>query len=585
MFETTKEIKRVALYCRVSTAEQVEHGNGLEVQKEALQNYVKIHSDTYTLDPSHIFIDEGKSGWSKDQKDRPALYDMFHSAQRWEFDILLVWKIDRFFRKTLYLLEWVDALDKLWIGFISITQNFDTTHAFWKMTLQMMWVIAELERELIKERTQSGMIAVMKKWKWWRGCVPFGYTKNSEWFLETHEEETEIIRFVYNLLLEEWYSLNKIVNTFKERNIETPSFKGKIWKKRFEQLIHVNHWHRTTIQRMLTNKIYTWELIQNQWTQTRKERKKVLKPESEWIISECPKIISEEMYQMAQKQLDKNKTYSKRNTKKSHDYMLSSLVQDKNTGFTYVWYTWSKGTKNYRLNVRNKAKDYVAPKWISANKIEPVIWEKIYKVLRNPQLIIQELEQIESMSSSRNIEWEIALIDKNKQKTRNHSKQLLSLLKDWGNIPLEDIKEMIAENQTTISKLETEEQKLKKLRLSDAEKKKRLKDLEELSQKMIPVLEKKMSYKAKMKICRLLIDKVIFDGSHLEIDLIIPDSSEHRRERWKEASMSRLDLVKNFFEEWSDFISKKELSDQNWFESSMSCYMNGGVFKKEFEHL
>jgi len=576
MFGTQKEIKRVGIYCRVSTAEQVEHGNWLEVQKEALLNHVKMNSDKYSLNPAHIFVDEWKSWWSKDQKDRPALYEMFQSAQRWEFDILLVWKIDRFFRKTLYLLEWVEALDKLGIGFISITQNFDTTHAFWKMMLQMMWVIAELERELIKERTQSGILAVMKKGKWWRWCVPFWYTKNWDWYLSINEEEAEIIKFVYHLLVEEGYSLNKIVNIFKERNIETPSFKGKIGEKRFEQLIHINHWHRTTIQRMLTNKIYTWVLIQNQWQQTRKKRKKVLKPESEWLISECPQIISEEMFQMAQKQLEKNRTYSKRNTKKSHDYMLSSLVHDKETWFTYVWYTSSKWTKNYRLNVRNKGKNYVAPKWISGNKIEPIIWEKIVKVLKNPELILQELEKIESNSKSRDIEGEIALLNQNKQKKRNHSKQLLELITDSWGLPIEDIKEMVQENQKIITKLDQEIEKLKKLRLTEAEKKKRLNDMKKLSERMISILDKQISYKGKMEICRLLIDKIVFDGCNLEIDLIVPDSNKENTKNKRWSSTARLDLVKNFFEEWNDFISKKELPNQDWFESSMSCYINGG---------
>ena len=151
--EETKKIQRVALYCRVSTEEQVQNGNGLDIQKQALLNFVQSNPGEYILHDKNIYIEEWKSWAEKEKNKRPILYDMFYDAQAWDFDIVLVWKIDRFFRKTLYLLEGIEALDQFWVNFKSVTQPFDTWNAFWKMMLQMMWVIAELERELIKEKS------------------------------------------------------------------------------------------------------------------------------------------------------------------------------------------------------------------------------------------------------------------------------------------------------------------------------------------------------------------------------------------------------------------------------------------------
>lgn len=87
--------------------------------------------------------------------DRPALKRLFADAAMGRFDVVVVWKVDRFFRKVLYLLEGIDYLDHHQIGFIAATQPFDTTQPFGKAMLQMVGVIAELERDLIKERTQS----------------------------------------------------------------------------------------------------------------------------------------------------------------------------------------------------------------------------------------------------------------------------------------------------------------------------------------------------------------------------------------------------------------------------------------------
>ena len=157
----SQKIIRAALYTRVSGDEQVQHGYGLEIQEQALRQYANTHG--YQVDSNHIYVEEGEMGATKD---RPELMRMFEDAGEGKFDVLLVWKIDRFFRKVLYLLEGVEMLDACGVKFTSITQPFDTTQPFGMAMLQMMGVIAELERDLIRERTSSGILMTMKKGKW-----------------------------------------------------------------------------------------------------------------------------------------------------------------------------------------------------------------------------------------------------------------------------------------------------------------------------------------------------------------------------------------------------------------------------------
>ena len=82
MFNKTTGKKRVAIYCRVSTDEQVQHWSWLEIQKKALENYVKLNDHQYTLNNNHVYIDAWKSWANKEEKDRPLLYKMFQSAQK-----------------------------------------------------------------------------------------------------------------------------------------------------------------------------------------------------------------------------------------------------------------------------------------------------------------------------------------------------------------------------------------------------------------------------------------------------------------------------------------------------------------------
>lgn len=78
-------------------------------------------------------------------------------------DTLLVWKIDRFSRKTKDMLELLEGLDKRGISIKSITQPFDTSNAAGKMMLQILAIFAEFEREVIRERITAGIKSVREK--------------------------------------------------------------------------------------------------------------------------------------------------------------------------------------------------------------------------------------------------------------------------------------------------------------------------------------------------------------------------------------------------------------------------------------
>jgi len=70
-----------------------------------------------------------------------------------------------------------------------------------------------------------------------------------------------------------------------------------------------------TIQRIVTNELYTGVLIQNRYKKSRKDNIKIERPKEEWIVNNCPKIIDKDVFDKAQIQLVKNRAYSKRNKK------------------------------------------------------------------------------------------------------------------------------------------------------------------------------------------------------------------------------------------------------------------------------
>ena len=76
-----------------------------------------------------------------------------------EGDILVVWRLDRLGRSLKHLIETITELNNRKIGFKSIQENIDTTTSGGKLVFHIFGALAEFERDIIRERTQAGLIA------------------------------------------------------------------------------------------------------------------------------------------------------------------------------------------------------------------------------------------------------------------------------------------------------------------------------------------------------------------------------------------------------------------------------------------
>jgi len=74
-------------------------------------------------------------------------------------DTLVVWRLDRLGRSLRHLIDTITALDRDGIGFKSLTEAIDTTTSGGKLIFHIFGALAEFERDIIKERTQAGLIA------------------------------------------------------------------------------------------------------------------------------------------------------------------------------------------------------------------------------------------------------------------------------------------------------------------------------------------------------------------------------------------------------------------------------------------
>jgi len=138
-------VKRVAIYARVSTKDQNPESQLLDLRK-----YVKLRNWTIYQE----YVDWGVSGA---KESRPALDKLMKDARKRKFDILLVWKFDRFARSTKHLVTALEELEGLGIDFCSYEDSIDTSTNHGKLVFTIMGAIAEFERSLIRERVLSGL--------------------------------------------------------------------------------------------------------------------------------------------------------------------------------------------------------------------------------------------------------------------------------------------------------------------------------------------------------------------------------------------------------------------------------------------
>jgi len=138
---------KAGLYARVSTRN---HGQDVQVQTRDLEQFAEARG--WQLVDS--YLDSGICG-AKDR--RPELDRLMADAHRRRFDVVVVWKFDRFARSVSHLLRALETFQALGIEFVSLTEGVDTSTPTGKMVFTVLGAVAELERSLIVERVKAGL--------------------------------------------------------------------------------------------------------------------------------------------------------------------------------------------------------------------------------------------------------------------------------------------------------------------------------------------------------------------------------------------------------------------------------------------
>lgn len=296
-----------AIYVRVSTEQQAEKGYSIDTQLEACRRYA-FEVGATTIEE---FVDDGYSG---EFIDRPALTRLRNKLKNKLFDVVIAYAPDRLARKTIHLLIISEEINKSGAIRKFASVNFEATSEG-ELMYKFQGIVAEYEKEKIKERTLRGKRGKASKGLVISNTKPYGYTFDSiKSTYVINEDEARIIRMIFDFIVKEKMGTALICKELNSRGIPSPRKK--------------NAWIISSIHRIITNSLYKGIIYSMKFRYEKiglNKRKRTLRPESEWIPIPVPAIIDEFTWQTAQKQLQENKDLAKRNLK--HDYLLNGLVQ------------------------------------------------------------------------------------------------------------------------------------------------------------------------------------------------------------------------------------------------------------------
>lgn len=354
-----EEIKRVALYIRVSTDRQAKEGDSLEAQENALTNYCKENN--------YIIVDKYIDGGESGQKiKRTNLQRMLEDVKDGKIDLIVMTKLDRWFRSIGDFYKVLEIIKKHNVGWKTIWEDYDTTTASGEFWLNISLSMGQLEAKRTSERINEVFNYKYNIQKTvCSGKAPYGYKISKDKKLIIDEEKSKNI-----IALFEHYAktnnLNETANWFRA-NCENKS--------------------TAIIKKYLRNPIYIGKFKTTRTNET--------------IEDFAPKIISDDLWNDVQKLIKINVKKSKGNPNSKHHnskpYIFSGLLICKECG--HVLSGKSNPNENHYYSCRYYYfKKCSNNKCINEKKLEDYLLKEIV-----PTLEKRKLEIIDINSSKKKI--------------------------------------------------------------------------------------------------------------------------------------------------------------------------------------
>lgn len=419
-------MKTAAIYCRVSTEDQEREGTSLETQKESC--IAKASELSYETPGDYIYTE----AWTGTDTDRPKLNDLRSNIKQRNIDAVICYSTDRLARNPIHIAIIAEECQKRDIELIFVTEPLDNSPEG-QLIRYVKGYAAQIEHEKIRERTMRGKKAGARMGKLSTGGIPpFGYSQvKGEARRSINEPEAEIVRAIFKKLAYEGYTMYRIAGELNAAGITGP--RG-------------GRWSELTIHRMVNNTAYMgvtyafrYEVIEPKRPKKEyrnyKKTTHIFRDKSEWIEvpDVTPAIVTPEIFNLAQQQLDLNRHKQPHN--KKQNYLLSNgRLQCGICGRSMVGGSKKRVNSQYRYyrcvsNMKPNYYQHCDQGSISADIIESDVWQEISRVLQNPDRVLAELKAQQGNNKPVTLEADRMLIENN---IKNSKTEEIIYLRKYG---------------------------------------------------------------------------------------------------------------------------------------------------------
>ena len=454
--------KRAVLYARVRGDDSANDGRNLIGQLNMCREYAKAQGYVIVAD-----LAEDDRGASGAEIDLPQLNRVRKMAVAGEFDVLVVRELDRLSRNMVKQLIVEDELKRTGATIEYVIGAYPDTPEG-NLMKHVRATVAEYEREKITERmtrgrrlsVQTGNVVV-------HGRPPYGYRlaeQDGKRVLVIYEPEARIVQLIFVWYTrsdgeEGPYSMYAIAKRLTELRVPTRADNDPKIAKQSEY-----GRCRSSIRNMLRREAYagTWHYGKVAQNGTRR----IYNPRKRWIPVEVPSIVSREIWDAAQEQMEKNRRDSDRSLK--HQYLLRRRVICGSCGVKTNAQTTSAsrgGYAYYSCPAHRRLENYVREcsqkEHFRVDVVDAAVWHWIRSLLAYPERLAEGLkaEQSEREEISKPLRDRLAVAD---HLLADNLQQLDRLLKLYlsGAFPEEILAQHKRQLETTVGGLREEREGL-----------------------------------------------------------------------------------------------------------------------------
>lgn len=420
---------KIALYSRVSTSEQSEHGYSVKEQeqvliKEVVKNFPGYDYETYT--------DSGISG--KNIEGRPAMKRLLQDVKDNKIEMVLSWKLNRISRSMRDVFNIIHEFKEHGVGYKSISENIDTSNASGEVLVTMFGLIGSIERSTLISNVKMSMNAKARSGEAITGRL-LGFklklnplTQKNDLVID--ENEANIVREIFDLYLNHNKGLKAITTVLNQKGYRT------INQKPFSVY---------GVKYILNNPVYKGYVRFNNHQNWAVQRRSGKSDKNDVILvkGKHEAIISEEVFDQVHEKLA-SKSF-KPGRPIGGDFYLRGLIKCPECGNNMVcrrtYYKTKKSEERtikryYICSLFNRSGSSAChSNAINAEVIERVINVHLNRILSQPDVIkqiasnvIEELKQKHSKQTE--IKYDIDSLEKQKAKVKTQQERLLELFLD-----------------------------------------------------------------------------------------------------------------------------------------------------------